>query len=134
VSETNGRVLVVDDLREMRSLMRAILADAGYDVLEAATGAEGLAQMSRNPDLVMLDVHLPDISGFEVCRRIRSNKNTAEVPVVHVSAMFASPDCQSPRAGANANLPKPFDADELVTLVSRLIREHAAPRRSLTST
>ena len=121
-----GRVLVVDDLKEMRSLMCAILSDAGHEVLEAATGAEALAQMSRDPDVVVLDVHLPDVNGFEVCRRIRSNKNTANVPVLHVSAMFASPDCQSPRAGANANLAKPFDANDLVTLVARLLRERTS--------
>ena len=85
----SGTVLVVDDVDDARELVSVILSAGGYRVIEAATGQEALARMAESPDLVVLDVELPDIDGFEVCRRIRMDPHTSTTPVVHVSAVFS---------------------------------------------
>jgi len=82
-------VLVVDDVADARELVSTILTLGGYTVVEAATGNEALQRVEEAPDLVVLDVHLPDIDGFEVCRRIKSDPRSATTPVVQISAVFS---------------------------------------------
>src|SRR5512142_1341448 len=79
-------ILVVDDVPEQRYAVARMLSRAGYEVLEAGTGREALAAVRRGPELVLLDVHLPDISGFEVAAAIRNAPETAFIPIVHLSA------------------------------------------------
>ena len=69
MSQAPATVLVVDDSPENRYAIRRYLAAPEFDVLEAETGSEGLEMAARDPDLILLDVHLPDINGFDVCRR-----------------------------------------------------------------
>src|SRR5262245_30643655 len=80
-------VLVVDDTESTRILTALILRQAGFDVREAGTGTEGLQLAASRPDLIVLDVCLPDLNGFEVCRRIKSNPATASVLVLHLSGV-----------------------------------------------
>ena len=82
VNQPHGTVLVVDDVADARELVSTILTLGGYTVVEAATGNEALQRVEEAPDLVVLDVHLPDIDGFEVCRRIKSDPRSATTPVV----------------------------------------------------
>jgi CheY-like chemotaxis protein len=79
-------ILCVDDNDATRYSVVRVLRTSGYDVVEASTGAEALRLVTAVPDLITLDVHLPDIDGFEVCRRIKADPNTAHVPILHVSA------------------------------------------------
>ena len=88
---TRGFVLVVDDEISNRYAMSRVLTQAGYRVMEAGTGAEALSCLrGERPDLVVLDVKLPDISGYEVCRRIKSDLETASILVLQVSATFVN--------------------------------------------
>lgn len=83
-------ILLVDDNDVGRRLTAEILRQAGFDVWEAATGDEAMRRVRERPDLVLLDVCLPDFSGFEVCRRVRDDPVTAPVPVLHLSGLASS--------------------------------------------
>src|SRR5215217_3802075 len=88
---TRTLILNVDDYEPERYARTRVLRDAGYDVVEAATGQEALdLTVSRQPALVLLDVHLPDINGLEVCRQIKSNERLTDVVVLHLSASAVS--------------------------------------------
>jgi len=110
------RILTVDDNEALRySLVRA-LRDAGYQVMEARTGAEALTLAAELPDLITLDVNLPDMSGFQVCRKIKADPATTHIPILHVSSTFVDPESrvQGLAGGADAYLAEPIDRAELV--------------------
>src|SRR5690349_1965945 len=88
--ESGAVILIVDDREENRYVSSRILKNAGYAVAEATSGREALQKVLENPALVVLDVRLPDIIGYEVCRRIKSNPQTANIPVLQISASFVS--------------------------------------------
>ncbi len=125
---TAARILSVDDNEGNRYLRRRVLESAGFRVDEAETGHAALALAAVGPDLVLLDVNLPDISGTEVCRRLRADPATSAIPVVHVSATsVASADrTQGLDSGADAYLTEPVDASELVAVVRALLRSRRA--------
>src|SRR5436305_14577956 len=81
-------ILNVDDTEAQRYAISRTLESAGFTVWQAASGQEALEQVAKGPDLVILDVKLPDISGFEVCRRMKENPQTAHIPVLHQSATY----------------------------------------------
>ena len=84
----SARILVVDDTPQNVKLLHDLLVAKGYSVATAATGEEGLAKLeTESPDLVLLDVMMPGLSGYDVCRRIRENPRTALLPVVLVTAL-----------------------------------------------
>jgi PAS domain S-box-containing protein len=120
-------ILVVDDNPSGRYSTSRMLRAAGFAVLEAATGGEGLA-LALGADLVVLDVNLPDIDGFEVCRRIRSNSQTARVPVIHLSATFVKDvdKVQGLEAGADGYLTHPVEPPVLVATVNAFLRARRA--------
>jgi len=118
-------VLNVNDDDANRYLVSRILEMAGYRVLEAATGMAALLQAEQHrPDVIILDVKLPDISGYEVCSRLRANPGTAAVAVLHTSATFVTTDkkVRGLEGGADAYLTQPFEASELVATVRSLLR------------
>ena len=131
MTQTHGTVLVVDDVADTRDLVSTILTMGGYDVVEAASGCEALQRVEDEPDVVVLDVHLPDIDGFEVCRRIKSNPRSATTPVVQVSAIFSRTDdrVRGLTGGADAYLTKPFEPDLLVATVNALMRLRVTERQ-----
>jgi two-component system response regulator MprA len=116
------RLLVVDDDRALRDVLRRTLALAGYDVRLAESGAVALAEVaSVVPDAVVLDVGLPDIDGLEVCRLLRREGN--RVPVLMLTARDAVSDrIDGLDAGADDYLVKPFDIDELKARIRALLR------------
>ena len=124
------RILYVDDTEEQRYVMRRILEGAGYQVVEATTGAEALALV--HPDLlaIVLDVKLPDMSGYEVCRRIKADAATSSIPILQVSASFADPVLRAAglSGGADAYVAQPVHPAELLTLVGALIRSFDSER------
>ena len=83
-------ILCVDDDAANRQLLGWLFRDAGYSVLEASTGQEALALAEQRPDLVVLDVNLPDLTGFEVCRRLRALPATRHAAVLHMSAVYVN--------------------------------------------
>ena len=85
--ERDSRLLIVDDNAPTRYAMRRVLERHGYQVLEAGTGSEGLELVANAaPDALILDVNLPDMSGFDIARQLRADANTALLPLIHVSA------------------------------------------------
>jgi signal transduction histidine kinase len=118
------RVLTVDDNDATRYSVVQALRDAGYEVSEARTGAEALARAAELPDLITLDVHLPDMSGFQVCRQIKTNPATNHIPILHLSATAIDPESrvQGLESGADAYLAEPIDQAEIVATVGALLR------------
>jgi signal transduction histidine kinase len=132
MDEDQPRVLVVDDHEPARYARARRLREAGYEVTEAATGREALATVADTvPDLVVLDVDLPDMHGFEACRAIKGRPATAHVPVLEVSAVFVSRDDRVAglRSGADWYLVEPVDDDELVATCRTLVRAGQAEQK-----
>ena len=116
-------VLVVDDDPLKRQLLRLILERAGFGVAEAADGAEALLSLNNTvPDLMTLDVMMPQMDGFTVCERVRQNPETAELPIIIVSARADSGSVREGlAAGANRYLPQPVMPDKLLKTVNELL-------------
>lgn len=113
------RVLVVDDELHIRHILRLHLESIGIQVLEAATGREALAVAQRDqPDLVILDLGLPDLSGATVCQRLKALPTLGQVPVIILTALGEEGDAC---AGATAFITKPFSARDLLALVQRTL-------------
>lgn len=119
------RVLIVDDNVATRYALRRRLERHGYEVLEAGTGSDGLALIAREVlDALILDVNLPDMSGFDIARALRADKRTALLPVIHVSAASIQTDdiITGLDAGADAYLIHPVDPDVLLATLRTLLR------------
>jgi PAS domain S-box-containing protein len=128
------RILAVDDNAAALYATSRVLRSAGYEVIEAVTGAAALAAAPQ-ADLIVLDVNLPDMDGFEVCRRLRANPETARLPVLHLSATFtnSSDFAQGFEAGADSYLTRPVEPPVLIATVRTLLfaRQADTIRRSL---
>jgi two-component system NtrC family sensor kinase len=124
MSESAPRILIVDDREENRYVLRRVLTQAGYHCVEIGTGAAALEQAQTLPDLMILDVHLPDLSGYEVCQRIKQDPHTAPVAILQISASFVSSQdrARALEAGADGYLTHPIDALVLVATVRALLR------------
>jgi PAS domain S-box-containing protein len=118
-------VLNVDDYEAGRYATSRVLRQAGFEVVDAATGEEALRRVRADePDLVVLDVNLPDLDGFEVCRRIKTTPETSSIPVLYLSAAYRTPEhrVQGLDLGADGYLTQPVDPRELVATVNALLR------------
>src|SRR5215211_5923021 len=128
---SQAAILHIEDDPANRYATGRILQREGFTVREAATGAEGLRLLSEEPDLVILDVRLPDLSGFEVCRRIKADPATATIPVLHLSASYVTGEDQVTglEGGADAYLVQPVDPDVLVATAKALLRLRRAEEK-----
>jgi PAS domain S-box-containing protein len=118
-------VLNVDDYEAGRYATSRVLRQAGFDVREAGTGIDALRLVeSEHPDLVLLDVNLPDVDGFEVCRRIKTHPETSGIPVLYLSAAYRTAEhrVQGLDLGADGYLTQPVEPRELVATVNALLR------------
>ena len=124
-----AKILVVEDEPEIRVLVKTILEKAGYSVVEAEDGEAALRLVNEEePDLVLLDVMIPCIEGWEVCRRIRENEATRRIPIIMVTVRTTDEDIQrSVECGANAHINKPFDQRELLDTIKKLLGETSSP-------
>ena len=124
MTATGPRILVVDDQPESIRLLHAVLSPRGYSVDSVSSGAEALERFAAEPapDLVLLDVVMPEIDGYEVCRRIRATPAKELLPVVMITASSGEEKLRALEAGADDFVMKPFDQAELLARVSSLIR------------
>lgn len=123
---TGRRLLLVDDEDNLRSMLSAALRHSGFDVTDVASGRDALDHVAgHRPDLVVLDVMMPDLDGFEVCRRLRSDGR--DLPVLFLTARDAVDDkVRGLTLGGDDYLVKPFSLDELVARVEALLRRTGA--------
>jgi len=116
-------ILVVDDLPQNVRLLDAVLSPQGFRVTTASSGKEALDVLSKeHPDLVLLDILMPGIDGYEVCRRIREDPGTAFLPVIMITASGGEDKIRAIEAGADDFVHKPFDQAELLARVRSLVR------------
>lgn len=119
------RILVIDDEESLRTRVIRMLVFEGYEAIGAADGREGVEEAWQNPpDLVICDLLMPGINGFGVCRVLRDDPRTANVPLVVLSALGAQSDRERTHGlGANAYVTKPFRAPTLMAAVRRCLGE-----------
>jgi len=122
--ERRGFVLVVDDEEHNRMLLRDSLEAHGYEIAEAASGKEALEQIAdRQPDVVLLDVMMSKMDGFEVCRQLKRNSKTAAIPVLMVTALSERKErMMGIAAGANDFLNKPVDIQDMILRVRNAVQ------------
>jgi PAS domain S-box-containing protein len=121
-------ILYADDTEAQRYAVSRVLRNAGFHVLEARTGQQALEMSTNGPDLIVLDVNLPDISGIEVCKRLKADEATARTPVLQVSATLVSTEARVAglEGGADAYLTQPIEPKELIATVRALLRVRTA--------
>ncbi|HEX7784743.1 MAG TPA: response regulator [Methylomirabilota bacterium] len=122
------RILVIDDHEDNRHILRDLLENARYEVLEATTGEEGVALAEAHvPDLILMDIQLPDIDGYEATRRIKSMPTIRHVPVIAVTSYALSgDDVKALRAGCDAYVTKPFSPRALLATVKQYLEPETA--------
>jgi two-component system cell cycle response regulator DivK len=117
-------ILVVEDQADNRRILRDLLVNAGYELIEAESGEEAItAVAARHPDLILMDIQLPVIDGYEATRRIRSNPDLKSVPIIAVTSYaLAGDEAKALAAGCSAYVTKPFSPRALLAKV----QEHLA--------
>jgi CheY-like chemotaxis protein len=128
IDRTQHRLLVVNDDPVGRYTTVRLLNAAGFPTEEAANGAQALAVADRDISAVVLDIHLPDIDGFELCRRLRARNTTFRLPVIHLTAAYLTDEdkVRGLDAGADAYLTHPVEPAVLVSTIQALVRTQAA--------
>jgi PAS domain S-box-containing protein len=128
MSTSTSRILLVDDSEANRYTIARLLRRAGYTVEECGSGDQAIRSLQKPPDLVVLDVNLPDMSGMDISRLIRSNPVTRLIPILHVSATFTmtSDKVKGLDAGADAYLASPIEPEELLAHIRMLLRLKSA--------
>lgn len=125
-------ILSVDDNDAIRYSFTRYLLEGGYQVIEARTGAEALAMARNQPALITLDINLPDMDGYEICRRLKDDPVTRDIPILHISASHveATDRVRGLEGGADAYLAEPVNRFELLATVNALLRMRQAQREA----
>jgi two-component system cell cycle response regulator DivK len=112
-------ILVIEDHEDNRRIMRDLLTSAGYEVLEALTGQEGVTSAeAHRPGLILMDIQLPDFDGYEATRRIKANPTLRAIPIIAVTSYALSgDDVKAFEAGCDAYVTKPFSPRELLAKI-----------------
>ena len=119
----NKTILVVEDHEDNRRIMRDLLMSSGYEVIEAVTGEEGVtAAETYRPDLILMDVQLPGLNGYEATRRIKANPDLQKVPIIVVTSYALSgDDVKAFEAGCDAYVTKPYSPRELLARIRKFL-------------
>ncbi len=120
-----SRILLIDDHKTVFRLLEAIVRIKGYTLLYAESGQQGIVvARQEKPDLILLDVMMPDIDGFKVCQYLKENEETKEIPIMFLTARGADGDLEAGRkAGADGFMTKPFQTVEVLKQIERLLPE-----------
>jgi len=118
-------ILIVEDYDSIRELMIAIFSDTGYEILHARDGKEALKMVSKyNPDVVLLDIQLPEVNGFDVCESIKNNPISFHTKVLMISSQSQKFDLQKAKeVGADGYIIKPFKPNTLMEKVEQLLHK-----------
>jgi twitching motility two-component system response regulator PilG len=121
---SNNRILIVEDEESLLKLESILLTSRGYHVRGVTDGAAALKDIAENrPDLVLLDIMMPGIDGFEVCRRIKEDPLTKSIPVVMLTAKKSSMDqARGVQVGADAYITKPFKSVKIMEVIEGLLK------------
>lgn len=115
------KILVIDDETDIREIVRLYLTEEGYDVIEASNGHEGILKaLNEKPDLIVLDIMMPGINGFEVAKHLKDDPNTRDIPIIILSVL--AQDSQY-RQGILDYISKPFRQEELVGIVRKIFEK-----------
>lgn len=119
----SGRILVVEDQDDNKQIMRDLLTSAGYEVLEASSGAEAIeVAQSERPDLILMDIQLPGMDGHEATRRLKGDPQMMHIPIVAVTSYAFDGDRQEAvEAGSDAYFAKPVSPREILAKVKNLV-------------
>jgi two-component system cell cycle response regulator DivK len=119
------RILVVEDQEDNRQIIRDMLAATGYEIVEAESGEEALAAVAKQrPDLILMDILLPGIDGYEVTRRIKADPALRSIPIIAVTSYALSGEEQKARAaGCDEYVPKPYSPRQLLAKIRQYLPE-----------
>lgn len=119
-------ILVIEDVEDHLEIVKLILEQHGYNILVATTGLEGLNTTKNcHPDLIILDVVLPEMNGYEVCKAIKSSEDTKDIPIIMLSVRSNPEDIEAAyAAGANKYITKPFNLEDLINEVKKFLGEN----------
>lgn len=136
INPSEYKILIVDDVMSNVLLLIVLLTNEKFAIATASNGRQALEQVEKeNPDLVLLDVMMPDMSGFEVAQHLKSNPQTAEIPIIFLTALNSTADIvKGFQVGANDFISKPFNKEELIIRVTHQISLVAAKRLILSKT
>lgn len=136
INPSEYKILIVDDVMSHVLLLKVLLTNEKFAIATASNGRQALEQVEKeNPDLVLLDVMMPDMSGFEVAQHLKSNPNTADIPIIFLTALNSTADIvKGFQVGANDFISKPFNKEELIIRVTHQISLVAAKRLILSKT
>ena len=117
-------ILVVEDQEDNRRIMRDLLSSVGHEVIEAVTGEEGVAAAeTHRPDLILMDIQLPGLDGYEATRQIKANPDLEHIPIIVVTSYALSgDDVKAFEAGCNAYVSKPFSPRELLAKIREYLQ------------
>jgi two-component system cell cycle response regulator DivK len=121
------RILVVEDQDDLRAILRDFLTASGYGIIEAVDGGEGVAQAkSERPDLILMDIQLPVLDGYEATRQIKADANLTATPIIAVSSFAMKGDEEKARAsGCDGYVTKPYSPVKLLGLIRSFLGENA---------
>ena len=136
INPSEYKILIVDDVMSNVLLLKVLLTNEKFAIATASNGRQALEQVEKeNPDLVLLDVMMPDMSGFEVAQNLQSKPNTADIPIIFLTALNSTADIvKGFQVGANDFISKPFNKEELIIRVTHQISLVAAKRLILSKT
>jgi two-component system, cell cycle response regulator DivK len=119
------RILVVEDQEDLRGVLRDLLTGSGYAVSEAADGRDGVAKaLSERPDLILMDIQLPGLDGYEATRQIKSDPKLATTPIIAVSSFAMKGDEEKARAaGCDLYVTKPYSPFQLLRVIKGILGE-----------
>jgi two-component system, cell cycle response regulator DivK len=117
------RILVIEDQEDNRRIVRDLLTSVGYELIEAVTGEAGVSSAKDHvPDLILMDIQLPDIDGYETTRRIKANPDLQHIPIIAVTSYALSgDDVKAYEAGCNGYVSKPFSPRALLAKIREYV-------------